>query len=94
MERRVWICFRNLFVTLENDIWTLKSPIKIISTHCGTQKEKTRRGDWCGGGDPAIHLSLSGKLKMMMGNEEKMTRFMQIRKIVIGEFLEVKIIDY
>ena len=71
---------------------TLKSSLKIILTHCGTQKEKTRRGDWCGGGDPAIHLSLSGKLKMMMGNEEKMTRFMQIRKIVVREFLEVKTI--
>ena len=58
------------------------------------QKEKTRRGDWCGGGgDPAIHLSLSGKLKMMMGNEEKMTRFMQIRKIVVREFIEVKTIN-
>ena len=29
-----------------------------------------------------------------MGNEEKMTRFMQIRKIVVREFLEVKTIDY
>ena len=28
-----------------------------------------------------------------MGNEEKMTRFMQIRKIVVREFIEVKTIN-